>query len=48
MVEREVFLMKPNINTIYPNEKNAFMVPNHENKGDYLMNPCLSELIGEL
>ena len=29
MVEREVFLMKPMHQFIYPNEKNDFVVPNH-------------------
>ena len=40
MVKKEVFLIKPNHHIIYPNEENVFMVPNHENKGDYYMNPC--------
>ena len=40
MVERESFLWNQSINVIYPNEKNEFMAPNHEKKGDYYMNPC--------
>ena len=42
MMEKEAFLMKSSINVNYPNEKNEFMVPNHEEKGDYYVNPCLS------
>ena len=41
------FLWSQSINIIYPKEKNVFMVPNHENKGDYYMNPCLHPLIDE-
>ena len=29
MAEREVFLMKPMHEYIYPNEENEFVVPNH-------------------
>ena len=42
MVEREVFPMKPKLQ-YHPYEENAFMVPNHENKGDYYVNPYLSK-----
>ena len=40
MVESEVI--------IYPNEENVFVVPNHEKKGDYYVNPCQSQLKIEL
>ena len=30
--------------TINPNGKNVFMIPNHEEKGNYYGNPCLSQL----
>ena len=43
---REVFLMKPSINIINPNEKNVLMMPNHEKKGDCYVNPCLSQVKG--
>ena len=39
--------MKPKHN-IYPNDKNAFMVPYHEKKGYYDANPYLSQLTDEL
>ena len=42
MVEREVFLWAESINVIYRNEKNVFIVPNHEKKWDYYVNPCLT------
>ena len=48
MVERKVFLMKPKHKFIYPNEKNEFVGLNHENKGDYHVNLCLSQLRDEL
>ena len=48
MAIREVFLMKPKHNIIYPNEENVFMMPNHEKKGDYYMNSCLSKSKDEL
>ena len=48
MVEKEVFLIKPKHQFIYPNGENEFVWPNHENKGDYYMNPCLSQLENEL
>ena len=32
MVEREVFLRNQSTNIIYTNEKNVFMVPNHDKK----------------
>ena len=48
MVGSEVFLMRPKGQFIYPNEENVFMVPNHEKKGDYYVNPCLSQLTYEL
>ena len=39
---RDVFLIKPKYQFIYPNEENVFVVPNHEKKGDYYKSPCLS------
>ena len=40
----KLFLFNQSIKVIYPNEDNEFMVPNHEDKGDYYVNPCLSQL----
>ena len=37
------FSQNQSINVLYPIEENVFMVPNHENKGDYYVNPCLSK-----
>ena len=37
-----LFLRNQRLNVIYPDEENAFMVPNLEKKGDYFVNPCLS------
>ena len=48
MVEKEVFLMNQSFDIIYPNKENMSMVPNHEKKGDYYANPCLSQLTNEL
>ena len=48
MMEREVFPMKAKHEFVYPNKKNEFMVPNHEKKGDYSMNLCLSQLANKL
>ena len=42
MVEREVFLMKPQYQFIYPNKENVLMVSNHEKKRDYYVNPYWS------
>ena len=44
MRQIEVFLMNQSIKIIYPNEENKFMVPYHGKKGDYYVNPCLSQL----
>ena len=33
---------------IYPNEENVFMMANHKKKGNYFVNPCLSQLKDEL
>ena len=41
---RNVFLMKPMYQYHSTNEENVLMVPNHENKGDYYVNPFLSQL----
>ena len=45
---KKSFLNKQSINVICPNEENKFMVPNQENKRDYFVNPCLSQLTNEL
>ena len=37
-------MLNQNINIVYPNVKNMFMVPNHKNNEDYYENPCLSLL----
>ena len=42
LVEREVFPTKLKHHIICPNEEKVFMAPNHENKGDYYVNSCLS------
>ena len=42
------FLINQSVNIIYPIEENVFMVPSHEIKGDYFVNPCLSQLKNEL
>ena len=41
MVIREVFVMKPK-HIINPNKENVFLMPNHEKKRDYYVNPCFS------
>ena len=48
MAIREAFVRNQSINIINPNEENVFMMPNHEKKGDYYVNPCLSQLKVEL
>ena len=45
MVIRDVLLWNQRINIINPNKENSFMMPNHEEKGDYYVNPCLSKSI---
>ena len=45
--KRSFFLWIQSINIIYHNEENLFVVPNHENKGDYNVNLCLSKSIDE-
>ena len=47
MVGSEVFFMKSKQQFIYPNEENKFMAPNHEKKGDYYANSCLSQFTNE-
>ena len=47
-MEGEAFLRNQSIDIIYANEENVFMVPNHEKKGCYYVNPCLSQLKDEL
>ena len=48
MGQREVFLFKPKHRFIYPNRWNEFVVPNHKKKGEYYVNPRLSQLKYEL
>ena len=47
-LEEKLLIENQKINVIYPNEENEFMVPNHEMKGDYFKNPCLSQSINKL
>ena len=44
---KRCFSYKPNMNIIYPNEENAFMMAKHEKKGDYYVKPCLSKSTNE-
>ena len=48
MVTSEHFFMKLKHQFIYSNKENVFMVPNHEMRGDYYVNPCLSQLTDKL
>ena len=48
VVEKQVFLMKPKHQNIYPNEENVIMVPNLEKNRDYYVNSRLSQLKGKL
>ena len=48
IAEREAFLANPNINIVYPNEQNMFMVPNHKKNEDYYENLHVSHLMDEL
>ena len=43
-VEKQVFLWNQCIKIIYPNEENMNTVPKHEKRGDYCVNPSLSQL----
>ena len=45
---KKSFSYETSINVSYPNEENEFMVPSHEKKADYYMNPCLSQLVNEI
>ena len=47
MAEKDAICMKPKPQIIYPDEKTAFMVPNHEKKEDDFVNPCLSKSTNE-
>ena len=40
--------MKPKHQIINLKEENVFMMPNHEKKGDYYVNRCLTQLKYEL
>ena len=44
MVERDFFTWNQSTNIIYPIKENVFMMPNHQKKGDYYVNPCWSQL----
>ena len=46
--KKKLFLWNQSINVIYPKEENKFVVPNHENKRDYYVNPCLFKLTNEI
>ena len=46
--EEKCFLWNQSISIIYPNEKNEFMLPNHEKKVDYYVNLCSSNLTNKL
>ena len=43
MVEREVFFFETNASISVILMRRMFMVPNHEIRGDYYVNPCLSK-----
>ena len=45
---KKAFFRNQSINIIYLNEIIVFMVLNHEKKGDYHVNPCLSQLTDEI
>ena len=47
IVEREVFLIKPKHRYHLSQWGDVFMVPNHEMKGDYYVNLCLSKSTNE-
>ena len=47
-VEREVFLLNPNQQNLLSQQGEWFILPNHENKEDYYVNPCLCQLKDEL
>ena len=42
MVGTKAFKGNQNVNAIYRNAGKEFMAPNHEMKGHYYVNPCLS------
>ena len=48
IVERKLFLANPNIKTVYPNEKNLSIVPNHQKNEDYHKNLSLSYFMDEV
>ena len=41
---KKAFLWNQSINVIYSNKENVFMMPNHEKKLDYYVNPYLFQL----
>ena len=49
VVEKEVFLMKlKHQYHLSEQGESVYSVPNHEMKGEYYVNPCLSQLTDEL
>ena len=46
--KEKLFLSNQSIDVIYPNEENEFMIPNHEKKVHYYVNPRLSKLTNKL
>ena len=47
MVERDVFFMKPKLQYHLSQREECVCVPNHEKKGDYYVNLCLSKSMNE-
>ena len=48
MVEREVFLLKPEHQYHLYQRRECLIGPNDEKKGDYYLNPCLTQFKDEL
>ena len=46
--KKRFFFWKQSIKIIYHNKENVFIGPNHEKKGYYYVNPCLSQWKDEL
>ena len=46
--KKDIFLMKPKHQNHLSQGGECFMVPNYEKKGDYYVNPCLTQLNDEL
>ena len=47
MLGSQVFLMEPKHQFIYHNKENELVVPSQKKKGDYYLNPWLSQLKDE-